>query len=287
VSVSPAGTIWVGNYSLFYALPTATTFTAVTDTGATWASTELAVAFDPFGNAWSGNNYPASFGELSPSAVVNAASDSGYEPAGFAPGTNPVTYPSQVFGVAVDSANHIWGICGKCVGAAVSGDAAEITSNGTSVPATADAPSTILYPSGLAIDSGNNAWISDFSTGVVTKYSSTSALLSGSGYPAGGGLGGLESLAIDGSGSVFVAGEGPAQNISGLLYELNNSGALTSPAGGYQALSSTTFYYPNSIAIDGSGNVWALDYSGGLHETLGIATPVVTPITPTALGTRP
>lgn len=288
VSVSPAGSIWVGNYGLFSAAPTATTFTAVTDSGAAWAGSELAAAFDTSNNVWSGNNYPASFGKLSASGSVYSTSDNGYAPVGFAPGTNPVTYPAEVFGVAVDSANHIWGICGKCVGNQVSGDAAEITSSGASVPTSADAPSSILYPSGLAIDSSNNAWISDFNTGFVTEYSSASVLLSGSGYPSGGGLGGLNSVAIDGSSNIFIAGGGgPNKNLNGVLYELNNSGVLTSPTGSFQAPSSVTFYYPNSIAVDGSGDVWTLDYNGGLHVTLGIAMPVVTPITPSALGARP
>ena len=287
VSVSPAGTIWVGNYGLFFAQPAATTFTAVTDTGAVWTGNELAAAFDTSNDAWTGNNYPASIGEISPSGTVVPASDNGYEPGGFAP-PNSTTYPAQVFGVAVDSANHVWGICGKCVGNQASGNAAEITHAGVAVSgASGDAPASILYPSSLAIDSGNNAWISDFSTGVVTKYSDTSELLSGSGYPSGSGLGGLNSLAIDGTGNVFLgAGGGPGQNLNGLLYELSNAGRLTSPSTGYQSLSST-FYYPNSIAVDGSGNVWALDFNGGLHVSLGLATPVATPIAPAALGQRP
>jgi hypothetical protein len=287
VSVSPAGTIWVGNYQLAFAQPTASAFSLVNDSGATWAVSELAVAFDTSNNAWSANNYPASLGEFSPNGVLVPASSSGYEPGGFAPPSSSV-YPSQVLGVAVDSANHIWGICGMCVPpqSSLTGDAAEITNTGVAVSGSSgDHPSTILYPSGIAIDAGNNAWISDFNTGVVTKYSSTSTLLSGTGYPAGGGLGGLNSLAIDGSGNVLVAGG--AGSYSGVLYELTNAGVLTSPPAGYQALSSTTFYYPNSIAIDGSGNVWALDYSGGMHVTLGLATPVVTPITASALGQRP
>lgn len=287
VSVSPSGTIWVGNYSLFHALPTATTFTAVNDSSAGWAGTELAAAFDTSGDVWTGNNYPASIGELTSSGTLVGASSSGYEPGGFA--SNGSNYPSQVFAVAVDSANHIWGICGKCVGTPVSsGDAAAITSTGVELSgASGDVPSSILYPSGLAIDSSNNAWISDFSTGYVTKYSSSNTLLSGSGFPSGGGLGGLNSLAIDGADNVFVAaGGGPGQNENGLIYELNNAGSLISPSDGFQSESST-FYYPNSIAVDGSGNVWVLDYSGGLHVTLGLATPVVTPITASALGQRP
>ena len=287
VAVSPAGTIWVGDYQLFFAQPTDTAFTPVNDTGAAWAGTELAVAFDTSNNVWSGNNYPASFGEFSPAGVVTTASRSGYEPGGIAPPSGSV-YPSQVLGVAVDSANHVWGICGMCVPpqSSLTGDAAEITNTGVAVSGTSgDNPPTIVYPSGLAIDANNNAWISDFSTGVVTKYSSTNILLSGTGFPAGGGLGGLNSLAIDGANDVFVAGG--AGSFSGVLYKLSNAGVLTSPAAGYQALSTTTFYYPDSIAIDGSGNVWALDYAGGMHETLGLAAPVVTPITASALGVRP
>lgn len=285
ISVSPAGTIWAADYQLAYALPSASAFTVVSDSAANYAGVELATAFDTNNNAWTGNNYPASFGEFSSSGTLLVTT--GYVPGGFQPLSSPATYPNDVFAVAVDSANHVWGLCNDCSGASETPDAAEITSNGTPVSgSTGDTASTLGYPSWIAIDRNNNAWISSFN-GLLTEYSSASVLLSGSGYPTSGAIaGGLKSVAVDGNNVIWAAG---ANNYFGALFAVNGSGSLVSPSTGFQAPgpASSSYYIPSSIAIDGSGNVWALDYNGGLHETIGIATPVVTPITPSSLGVRP
>jgi hypothetical protein len=285
ISVSPAGTIWAANYQLAYASPSASAFTVVTDSTANYAGVELAAAFDTNNNVWTSNNYPASFGEFSSSGSLLVTT--GYEPGGFAPLTSPVTYPSNAFAVAVDSANHVWGLCNQCSGALGNPDAAEITSNGTAVSgSTGDTPSSLGYPSWVAIDRNNNAWISSFN-GLLTEYSSANALLSGSGYPSSGAIsGGLNSVAVDGNNTIWGCG---SNNYYGALFSVNSSGALTSPSTGYQAPGpgASSFYNASNIVVDGSGDVWALDYNGGLHETIGIAAPVVTPITPASLGVRP
>ncbi len=284
VSVSPAGTIWAADYSLAYATPTATAFTPANDTGASWAGSENMVAFDTSNNAWTGNQYPSTFGEISASGNLVAASTAGYAPSGFAPSTGK-QFPSGVFAVAVDGVNHIWGLCNTC-NAAGTGVVAEITSGGVAVSGTGgDTPATILYPSGIAIDASNNAWISDFSSGYVTKYNSANVNQSVGGYPTNALPNTIFSIAIDGNSNVWLGGGNGTT--SGVLFSLNNAGTLTSPAAGYQSQTNVTYYKSASIAVDGSGNLWVLDANGGLHETLGIATPVVTPINPSSLGKRP
>jgi hypothetical protein len=285
ITVSPTGTIWAADYQLAYALPTASAFTVVTDSSANYSGVELATAFDTNNNVWTGNNYPASFGEFSSTGTLLVTT--GYEPGGFAPLTSPQTYPSNVFSVAVDGLNHVWGICNQCSGSAQAPDAAEISSNGTAVSgSTGDTASTLGYPSWVAIDRNNNAWISSFN-GYFTEYSSTSTLLSGSGYPTTGAIsGGLNTVAVDGNNIIWGGG---TNNYFGALYAVNSSGVLQSPTTGYQAPgpASSSYYSVSSLAIDGSGDIWALDYNGGLHETIGIATPVVTPITSSSLAVRP
>ena len=284
ISVSPAGTIWAADYSLTYALPTATVFTPVNDTGAAWATTEQAVSFDTANNAWTANNYPASFGTIGASGTLIAASTAGFMPSGFAPSAGQ-QYPGGVFLVAVDGNNDVWGICSKC-NANSTGVLAEITSGGVAVTGTGgDTPSTFVYPSGIAIDASNNAWITDFNTGKVTKYSSTNVNQNTAGYPASALPDTVYGLSIDGSSNIWIGGGNGST--SGVLFSLNNAGTLTSPAAGYQSQAGVTYYKSSSIATDGSGNIWTLDNNGGLHVTLGIATPVVTPITPSALGKRP
>lgn len=285
ISVSPSGNIWAADYQLAYAAPTASAFTVVSDSAANYSGVELAAAFDSNNNVWTANNYPASLGEFSSTGSLLVTT--GYVPGGFKPLTSPATYPSNVFAIAVDSANHVWGVCNQCSGSSTAPDLAEITSNGTAVSgATGDTPSTLGYPSWIAIDRNNNAWISSFN-GFLTEYNSASTLLSGSGYPTSGAItGGLNSVAVDGNNLIWAAG---TNNYFGALFAVNGSGVLTSPSSGFQAPgpASSSYYGPSSIAIDGSGNVWALDYNGGLHETIGLATPTVTPITVSALGVRP
>jgi hypothetical protein len=57
--------------------------------------------------------------------------------------------------------------------------------------------------------------------------------------------------------------------------EISNTGAILSGPMGLVTLSD-----PNGvaqIAVDGSGNVWVLNWSGFLSELVGAATPVTTP----------
>ncbi len=284
ISVSPAGTIWAADYALSYALPNATTFTPANDGAANWKTAENMVAFDTANNAWTGNQYPASFGEISASGNLVAASTAGYAPSGFAPSAAK-QYPSGVFAVAVDSANNIWGLCNTCTGSGT-GVIAEITSGGVAVSGTGgDTPATVQYSSGIAIDASNNAWIADFSSGFVTKYNSANVNQNTAGYPATALPNTIYGIAIDGASNVWLGGGNGST--SGVLFSLNNAGTLTSPAGGYQSQAGVTYYKSTSTAIDGSGNIWILDGAGGLHVTLGVAVPVVTPINPAALGKRP
>ena len=280
VSVAPttAGTIWAADYQLAYALPTASAFTV----DSVYGGVVLDAAFDTNNNVWTSINYPASIGELNSSGGVLVASP--YVPGGFTPQTNPATYPSNAFAVAVDSANHVWSLCNQCSGATDAPVAAEITSAGVALSGTSgDLPTTLGYPSWVTIDANNNAWISSFN-GLLTKYSSTNTLLSGtSGYPSSGAItGGLNFIAVDGNNVIWGAG---ITNYLGAVFSISNSGTLTSPTTGYGV--STSYSGVSSLAIDGSGDVWALDYAGGLHEAIGLATPVVTPITPASLGVRP
>ena len=284
ISVSPAGTIWAADYSLAYALPNATVFTPVTDTGASWAGAEQAISFDTANNAWTANVYPATIGTISAAGNLVAASTAGYAPSGFAPSAGK-QYPSNVFAIAVDSTNNVWGICSVC-NAASTGVVAEVTSGGVAITGTGgDTPNTFQYPSGIAIDASNNAWISDFNTGLLTKYNSANVNQNTAGYPSTPLPNTIYGIALDGSSNVWLGGGNGST--SGVLFSLNNAGTLTSPAAGYQSQTGVTYYKSTSIAVDGSGNIWILDGNGGLHVTLGAATPVVTPITPSALGKRP
>jgi hypothetical protein len=138
----------------------------------------------------------------------------------------------------------------------------------------------------IAVDGSGNAWAPGILS--VTEVSNSGNVLSGTSGYTGGGVYEPGGIAIDGAGNVWMS------SIS-TLSEFSNSGVALSSASGYRAPLATPF----GIAIDGSGDVWAADFGAAtVVETLGAATPVITPIcaglpaTPTAdgssnLGTRP
>jgi sugar lactone lactonase YvrE len=165
------------------------------------------------------------------------------------------------------------------------------------------------YITGCAVDHAGNIWLADGTTfNGVEVYDNTGALrhsyaIAGQ-NAATGQFNLLQDLALDGLGNAFVsifvydqAGSGAA-TYPGRLVELSSSGAVVSPAYGYQPtsgapntggsglqpLTSNLLTSPGGIAIDGSGNVWltGVDYyatgaANFVTQVLGIAAPVVTP----------
>ncbi len=102
----------------------------------------------------------------------------------------------------------------------------------------------------------------------------------------GGGSG--NSLALDGSGNIWVT-SGPA------LKEMSSGGGALSPATtGYTGSNNVFSGSPTDPAIDSSGNLWVIQpgKSYQLVEFVGIATPVKTPLSvaltsPNHLATAP
>ena len=153
----------------------------------------------------------------------------------------------------------------------------------------------------LAVDHQNNIWVvaEGMLSAQVSKVAPTGAILSGSGYVGGGiqtGSGG-SSIAIDGDGNAWVS----LFEKSGVV-ELSNSGVALSGSNGYQ---SGIALSPNSLVLDGSGDVWVASatfqpsgirgipgvYTWRITEVIGVAAPVVTPLAVgvqnNTLGARP
>jgi hypothetical protein len=64
---------------------------------------------------------------------------------------------------------------------------------------------------------------------------------------------------------------------------MSNTGT---PLSGLIGVQGSGLHYPETIAIDGSGNAWVAGASANVTEFIGIATPVVTPLaTAAATGT--
>jgi DNA-binding beta-propeller fold protein YncE len=86
---------------------------------------------------------------------------------------------------------------------------------------------------------------------------------------SGGGTLEPKSVAIDGSGNVWVAN---SDNDS--VSEFSASGTPLSPASGFTG---GGLHQPLGLAIDGAGDVWVTDI-WGVTEIIGSAAPVVTPL---------
>jgi streptogramin lyase len=115
---------------------------------------------------------------------------------------------------------------------------------------------SLSEPTTVALDASGNAWIANYNDRVVELAPNGTALSPDGGY-TGGGLEESFGLAIDASGNVWVANEQSASVNSGdgTITELSPSGSVLSGDGyGGGGLD-----FPQAIAIDGSGNVWAVN----------------------------
>ena len=270
IAIDLNGNVWGVNSSILgeynnsgTLLSPAGGFTGVT------LSSPTSIAMDASNNAWIGNG--ASVLKVSSSGTVSGT----YTGSGL---TSPAA-------VAIDPSGNAWIADG-------SGVIVELSSTGSPLSGTTGYAAAGLSPpiTGIAIDHSGNVWVSSSGglAGSVVEISKTGTVLSGaSGYANTSRLGNPGAIAIDGAGNAWVAG--------------GNATSEITPTGTY--LSGTLGFIAsdpvNSIAIDGSGDVWLnyasyyflYGYSYYMQELVGAATPVVTPLSVAVknntLGTRP
>jgi hypothetical protein len=181
---------------------------------------------------------------------------------------------------------------------------AKFSSAGTALSTNGYTGGGLSGSAAMAIDGSGDVWTTsayyngNYLVPNVTKFTNAGVALSPPPGYTGGGLNQPLAIAIDGAGNAWTANAFAVAGVwSGSVSEFSSAGAALSPSAGYTG---ANLSYPESIAIDGSGDVWIANYiSGvGVSELIGVATPVVTPIcaglpaTPTAngssnLGTRP
>jgi hypothetical protein len=142
----------------------------------------------------------------------------------------------------------------------------------------------------IANDNAGDTWVTNNgSTGSVYEFANDGTLLSvPSGY-TGGGLANPLGIAIDGAGNAWVTSDvATSTAIYNSVVKLGGDGSVLSGGSGF-ALPPTT--YPVGDAVDGSGNVWVVMAANNVIEMVGVATPVVTPLSlgvkNNTLGTRP
>jgi streptogramin lyase len=168
--------------------------------------------------------------------------------------------------IAVDSNNVVWTASDNTASASGTGLLLNFTAavgTGT-LSGTVCSGTNFAAATGVAVDHSNNVWLADYTTGYLVEFAN-SCTYSNS-YSVGTNL---QGVAIDGSSNIFT--------LSGYnLVKLSNAGAPLSGSTGFATgITAGTLTLP---AVDGSGDVWFVDSNNTVSEVIGVATPVVTPI---------
>ena len=256
-------------------------------------SKPIGIAIDPSGYIWvanSGNNTLAKFTPIG--GLISGL--------GFTGGLN------NPQGIASDASGNIW------VANKGNSSISEFVTAGTPATGSPFTGSGQYQTTALAIDGAGDAWTPALS-GKLVELGPTGTALSGtSGFTASVGI---NTIAIDGTGNVWVTSEasdslaefthagapatgspfsgggidtgaGIAIDGAGAVWIANNggnsishftsAGVAVSSSPGYQG---GNMIQPEGIAIDPSGNVWvAANGSNSVAQFLGMAAPVITPI---------
>jgi hypothetical protein len=142
----------------------------------------------------------------------------------------------------------------------------------------------------LFIDNGNNIFVENYSSTAPTfsellaSNTSTIAAATGSPFAVPAKTTSIKAGVVDGASNIWIVNASATAGVPNIL-EFSDAGfSLLSPATGY----AHTYYYPEGIAIDPSGNVWVANEDGTganstaakpvITEIIGSAVPVVTPI---------
>jgi hypothetical protein len=322
LAIDGNGDAWVAEYAANGAIELSSTGAILSGTGGYSGSGFLTspqrVAIDPSGNAWFTGGGTPGIVEFSGAGGFLGSYDVSIN------GGGSVTAGAN--GIVVDGSGNVWvptfndiaefGNSGLLVGVIPSsaqwdnpggyaGGAADSSGNVWVAPYFSSTPNFLTmfstaanggtgylvqpgggldYPWAIAIDGSGNGWVTNNVGNSVSKVSSAGVALSpSSGFTAGAGLVAPYCLSVDGAGNVWV-GADTSENI----VEFNNSGILLSGGSGLRTGDQNPIL---SIAVDGSGDVWTTVDSNSVNEIIGVAAPVVTPLSVGAknnmLGTRP
>jgi hypothetical protein len=173
------------------------------------------------------------------------------------------------WGVAIDPSGNVWVtdiISSSTGGPGIS--VSEFSNAGIPLsPSTGFVPNDPQLGVSIAIDGQGNAWL-PYSYGVAELSSTGAMIASNPGTPY---VGGLNGIAIDPSGNVWVTENDP--NNSGFFLEFSNSVAAVSPrtVGQYSCGTPPTAEdNPEGVAIDASGDLWMADSEGFVKESASL-----------------
>jgi DNA-binding beta-propeller fold protein YncE len=124
-------------------------------------------------------------------------------------------------------------------------------------------------PTGVAVNSEGDIWVSEWYANTVKEFSESGALLHTASLsgPCSGSFNGPFGLAIDAKGNLWVADSG-----DGRILEFKAQGAEAGTCelqAGVEGAGNGQFHYPSGIAVAPNGHVWVADTGNGRIQELG------------------
>lgn len=163
--------------------------------------------------------------------------------------------------LAVDSTGSVW------IANYFGGVVTKLSATGAPASPTGFADPALYESYGIAVDSHDNAWVTNEEgnaangfDGSISKFSSSGQLLSGSGFISGG-IYFPYAIAGDSNGNMWVADFGRSQ-----ASLLDNSGNSLIGASGY---TSSALPLPLAVAVDGAHNAWFAAQGSAVQVTPG------------------
>jgi len=219
----------------------------------------------------SGNIFVADYGnnlirQVSPSGVVSTLAGSGQQ--GRLDNTGTTATFNQPTGIAVDAAGNVYiGDAGNDRIRKITPAGVVTTLAGSDSTGYTDGPgitAAFFHPEGVTLDGAGNVYVADAGNNLIRKVTpdGTVSTFAGNGTTIGdaGTFSDPTGVAADAGGNIYVANAlknnilkiipgGVVNNLAGT----GDFGALNGPGSG------ATFYFPNSVAVDASGNVYVSD----------------------------
>lgn len=253
IAIDQTGNAWLTGTSHIYKISSSgTVSTFLPDEGSAYGR----IAIDASGNVWSiSTGGTPSLIELSPSGTDLHFNS---------------TAPIGINGLAISNSGIAWtaGYPNLLYGTSIA------TGTGVNVTVSGSAASAVV-----ALDATGDPWVMD----PLTQYAYDSSTSTWSVASSFGSSTRPSDMAVDGSGTFWLASDYADGALTGCS---NNGSAIICPI--YYGSNGTLF--PLGITIDASGDVWTRSGSA-IIEYIGIATPVVTPLSVgvknNTLATRP
>jgi len=230
----------------------------------------------------SGNIFVADYGnnmvrQISPSGVVSTLAGTGQQ--GRLDNAGTTATFNQPTGIALDAAGNIYiGDAGNDRIRKITPAGVVTTLAGSDSTGYTDGPgatAAFFHPEGITLDAAGNVYVADAGNNLIRKVGpdGTVSTFAGNGGTIGdaGTFSNPTGVAADVAGNIFVANalknsilKITSAGVVNTFAGTGDTGAVNGPGIG------ATFYFPNSVAVDASGNVYVSD---GINDLIRKITP--------------